>query len=281
MAGTPDPVEPGSAPAAEPAAAPVTTVEPAVTFVPHTETPGLLSIDAPPATEPAVEVPAAPAVEPQPAEPAPAEVKAEGVEAKPAVPAVEVKPAEPAAEVKPVEPPAPIEPFKYDTPPTLPEGITVDPARIAEFDSIVGAHRLPPEARQGLVDFHVEEIRRYHERKLAEQHRLFGETRKAWRDQVASDEELGGSAFQTNRAAAIRVIDNFVPQPRRQAFEAMMRGTGVADHPEFMRFLVNLDKKFGSPPVPTPPNNPAPDRGGRPGGRRARDVLYGNTTYER
>ena len=244
-AATTQPVEP-----APTAPAPI-AIEPAAVA----ETPAIATETAP-AAEPAAE-----ALTPHTAEPG---LLAATEPAKPE----ETKPAEPvapAAEAPLVE--AKSEPLAYE-PFTFPDGL--EPGeRLSQFTEIIGPHQLPQEAAQQLIDLHLGEVQRLQESTLAEQHRVFGETRRAWRQEIMGDEELGGSGFETNRAAAQRMLNMFVPEDRRERFNEMLVLTGVADHPEFFRYLVNMARRFDEP-TPTPaPRNPPPDIGRNPAaGRR-------------
>lgn len=262
----PDPaaIDPGM-----PAAAPETIIEP-VAEPPHTETQTLLTGERP--AEPAAPEPA-PATGPgaEPAVPAeegekPAEAKPDDA-AKPVDPAIEAKHAEPIPE------PAAPEPLVYE-PPTVPEGVQLDTERIRAFDEIIAPHRLAPEARQQLVDMHIAEVQRLGEQMRADQHRTFGETRRAWRDQVLADEQIGGAGHQTALAACFRMIDLFVPETQRAEFDQMLLATGAGDHPAMLRLLHNLARKFDAPTTPAAPANPSPDRGGGAGrGRRMREMY--------
>lgn len=234
----------------------------------HTETPTLLTGERP-------------AVEAEPkAEEAPAEVPAEpAADAKPAEEAV--KPAEeakPAEDAKPAEPPPPtvpepLEPLVYE-PPALPEGLSFEAERIKALDDVISPLRVPAEARQQLVDLHVAEMQRYAEHLAREQHRIFAETRKSWRDEVLADEQIGGAGHHTALASCMRMIDEFVPQSQRKQFDEMLLATGAGDHPAMLRFLHNLGRKFDAPAAPIVPAGPAPDRGGGTGrGRRMRDMY--------
>lgn len=190
-------------------------------------------------------------------------------EAKPEAekPAEPEKPAEaekpPETEQKPEPEP---EPIKYEAL-ALPEGVTLDQERISAFDDVIGPHRLPPEARQQLADMHVAEMQRYAEHLAAEQHRVFADTRRTWREAIMSDPEFGGSGFETSRAAAVRMLQKFVPEGERDDFDAALMATGMTDHPQFFRFLNRIAKAFDEPASPPPNAAPPPDAGRRPGGR--------------
>lgn len=267
--------------APEPAAVPTETTVAAAVEGAHTENPSFLNKEAGAEQKPADdaaaagEKPADAAAGEQPADTAAGEKPAEAAagEQKPADAAGAEKP-EDAAAAAVVEKP---EPLVYE-PPTLPDGVTLNDARIAAFDGIIGQHQVPPEARQQLVDLYVEERRGWEQDALKSQHQAFANTRKTWREQIQGDEELGGAGMETTQAAAMHMIDQFVAPAHRPAFEQMLVVTGAGDHPEMVRFLANVSKKFGVAPVPVVPAGPAPDRGGGAGrGRRMRD-MYDNPT---
>lgn len=249
-----------------------------------------------PSEAPVTEAPAASptAVEPDgdsasetPAE-APAAEGADGAELDPGVLTVTEpeKPAEatppdseekkPEAETPPVEVAAP-EPVKYEAF-TLPEGLTAT-EELEKFAELAGGAQVPQETAQQLLDMHVAEIQRLREHESQEQHRVWNETRRNWRNEIMADEELGGAGFETNRATASRMLDLFVPEDRRGAFNQALIATGMTDHPEFFRFLVNVARKFDEPSPAPLPRNPPPDIGRNPSsGRR---IPYTHPTSPR
>ncbi|MGE5148489.1 MAG: hypothetical protein ACM3II_00090 [Rhodospirillaceae bacterium] len=241
---------------------PVAAPEPAAV---HTETPTLLTGEA-----------AAP-------EAASADEPAAAAEADSPPPVEETKPPEPedgaAAEAKPddagetAEPPEP-EPLTYE-PPTLPDGVELDQEQLTRFDAAIGKERVSPETRQQLVDMMLEERQRWEEHARQDQHRVFAQVRQQWREEVLRDDQLGGAAHHTALAACRRVIDEFVPEQDRAAWDQMLNITGGGDHPAMLRFLFNVSRRLG-PPGPVMGGAPPADRGGAGGrGRRMRD-LYDN-----
>ena len=270
---------PGAAPAAPEAPAapapPAAETAPSGAATPPAET----SAVSPPSPTPAAPEPATEAAAAEPAaEPAaPSHIETPGLLSKTAeetAAAPTEKPAETAAEgAKPTEAPAAPapEPLKYEAPPTLPEGVSLDAERLGKFDEVIGAARVPPEARQQLVDMFLAERQQWESETLAAQHRAFADVRAEWRKAAMGDAEIGGNGFATNRDAAMRMIELFVPQQHREAFENMLLITGTADHPEMFRFLTNVAKRFDEPAPPPPAQRPPPNIGQRPGGSRAAD----------
>lgn len=235
VSGAPEPAPSG---AAEPAAAvvppadgdpPAAAPEPAAEAKPHTETPGLLSGESAPDAAAAAQ------------EAAGQGEKTDGG----------------------AEPGQPV-PLTYE-PPTLPDGIQLDGERLQQFDELVGAHQVPPEARQQLVDLFLAERGAWERQALEAQHEAFGRMRADWRQQTMGDQQIGGAGFETSLSAAKRMISLFVPADRRDAFNNMLNITGATDHPEMMRFLVAIARKFDEPAPAPAPRNPPPDIGRRPG----------------
>lgn len=267
------PAEPVAAPPVEPVGetVPVAAVETAAPAAPISETPVAAepSVSSPADTaepsEGVSETPEATTLTPHTDEPG---VLAATVE-KPAE--IEVNPAEekPAEVKEPAEEPAPVvEPTVQYEPFTLPEGLELAGDGMERFTELAVAARLPQETAQQLVDMHVAAMQQSQANELAEQHRVFGELRRQWRTEMMADEEIGGAGFETNKSAAVRMLDHFVPEARRQAFNQAMVTTGIADHPEFMRFLVSVARAFDEPSPSPAPRNPPPDIGRNPGAGR-------------
>jgi hypothetical protein len=181
----------------------------------------------------------------------------------------EPKPTETPTETPAVQPAAP-EPLKYE-PLTLPEGTTLNAETLTKFDELLGTNQVAPELRQSLAEMHMAEAQRFQEHLQNEQHRIFAETRSEWRNQIMSDPDLGGSGFQTNLAAAQRMLQMFVPPERRVAMDKALVDTGMADHPEFFRLMVNLAKFYDEPASPPVAQKPPPDIGRRNGAGRRSD----------
>ena len=207
----------------------------------------------------------------EPVEPKPEEVKVP--EAKPAEvkPAEEVSP-EKVAEVKPTEP-AKLEPISYEY--AIPESIKMDEATKGSFHTALDSFRADPaKGAQPLIDLHNQAMTDYANHIAAEQQRIFSETRKAWRTEVMSDEQLGGSGHQTTMKAIARMRDLAVPEKDRDSFNEFLRVTGAGDHPAFLRAMHNFARYFDEPSLPQGSPKPPPTNGRAPGSRAK--ILYDN-----
>lgn len=273
------PKDEGGAPAAIEAAAPVSTAE----FTPHTATPSLMEGLQAPGDVPVVETPAA-----TPAAEAPVEAAA-APEEKPAEAAAEAKPAEAAAAAddKPAEAaPVELEPITYPEW-KLPEGVAPDKGKLGQFTEVLAQHRVSPEVGQALLDQHTAAmqsfVNEYAEKYNADAHRIFGETRANWANQVKADPEVGGARFDTAMGVVARVRDAAVSGAKPgsaqydadvKAFNEFLAVTGAGDHPAFIKFVHRMGKYMDEPGLP-PANAGAPKNGGM-APRRLKDTYKSN-----
>lgn len=151
----------------------------------------------------------------------------------------------------------------------LPEGFKFDDAKLAKTKETFNELGLSQEQAQKLINLHSETLQQYHDNSLSEQHRVFGEMRKSWQNEVMSDEQIGGSGHHTAMRAIARMRDMLVPEKDRVAFDTFLSITGAGDHPAFLKLLHNAARRFDEPISPSVPAKPIPQKAD---GRRG--VLY-------
>ena len=191
-------------------------------------------------------------------------------EAKP----VEGKP----GEAKPDDAPKPTEAAPVALAPyVLPEGVKLDNARIGTFNELLTKELPPQERGQALVDMHIKEMQAYAAHTAQEQQRIFSDTRAGWRKQAMSDGEMGGAGWETSMISVAKMRDMFVRESDRGEFNNFLRVTGAGDHPQFLKFLFNVARRFDEPAPSHAPYQPPPDIGKRPQGGR-RSSLYDHPT---
>jgi hypothetical protein len=252
---TPEPAPAAVAP--EPAAAPAETPPQA------TEQGSAESAAAETTAEPAVA--AEPAIKPHTDEPG-------LLQATPEPPAEEAKlpdgeqPAAPEAET-----------VVYDF--GIPDGFTVPDGRMTELTAVMQEAHVSKEHAEKLWAMHTDAMRELATQNVQAQHDSWAEMRRGWRNQIFSDPELGAAGYDTNKAAANRMLDLFTPPEHRKALNEFLSTTGATDHPALFRFLLNIAKGFDEPQGGPPPNPaPLPPRdamGQRPRGGSA-GALSGN-----
>lgn len=227
-----------AAPALQPAAASEPAAVPAA-VVAAPEVAASASVTPAPAEAAGSETPAA--LTPHTDTPSLLEEPPAPVESKPA----EAPPAEPAAEATKYE-------FKF------PDAFKAEPEQLERVSALLGKSKVAPEDAQALIDLHTEVVSKLADSTLAHQHKAFSDLRTTWRGQIQSDAELGGSGFETTKRTVAQMRDEFVAPQHKQAFNDMLRTTGVGDHPEFWRFLNNVGRAFREPAPPPPGAKPAP-----------------------
>lgn len=117
----------------------------------------------------------------------------------------------------------------------LPDGAEPDPAQAEQFTAFALENKVPPELAQKLVDFHAEV--------MGKQVKAWTDTVNAWADQTKNDPEYGGAAYDQNMAIANRALAEFGGPKLGEA----ARAYGWGNHPEFVRFMVNVGKALGAP----------------------------------
>lgn len=165
----------------------------------------------------------------------------EGVAAD-TLPAADTAPAAdavPAADTAQAGPEAPIE-YSFKAP----DGVKLDPERVAEFTTLAQELKLPPEKAQALVDMAARiEVKRAADH-VAQV--------KAWGDEVRADKELGGDKLPAALAVAQKAIDLGPPELRD-----LLDLTGLGNHPAVFRWAHAVGKALsedtfrgGNPPAP-------------------------------
>ncbi len=283
-----------AAPAAPVADAPVVAdaaAAPAVVDAPVVVDPAVA-----PAAEPPVDQPAAPLADGEPKKDFAAETLLTAEEPKPGDPPKEApkaddKPAEPLKDAKdpagdkPAEaegakapdaqPAAPKEAPVYTY--EFPEGVKFDADVLKPVNETFAKLGVAPEAAKELMGLHVAEMQKYAtnvvQQSQDDQRRVWAETRGLWRDEIRSDEQIGGAGYETTLRQAAEVRDKLVPKENMAAFNRMLLVTGVGDHPEFVRFMKSAHRYVGEPGMPGVQGNPTAHNGQPGGKRRLRDTY--------
>lgn len=168
----------------------------------------------------------------------------------------EVKP----EETKPEEAPKPEEPVKYEAF-KLPEGVTLDDAKLGEFSKIAAEAKLPQDVAQKFVDMYSAEVKAISEAPM----RAWTEMQTKWQDEVRNDPEIGGKNLDKNLAATKTGLKNLLGEQAQKFFDALSF-TGAGNNPDIIRGLIKA----------AAPHAPASPVAGRPAGgtKSAGSTLY-------
>lgn len=115
----------------------------------------------------------------------------------------------------------------------LPDGVTLDPGTLTEFQEMAKTLELSQEGAQGVVDLQVKLTQKAAEQLAAE--------RKEWVKAIKADEDFGGGKFKESTELARRAMGAFGSKELRGLLDA----TGFGDHPEMFRLMVNVGRKMG------------------------------------
>lgn len=136
-------------------------------------------------------------------------------------------------DVKKDEPPAEFKAEDYKF--VLPDGAEPDAAQAEAFTAFAIENKVPPELAQKLVDYHAAQ--------MSAQVKAWSDQVAAWGQETRNDPEYGGAEYEQNMGVANRALAEFGGPKLGEA--ARLYGWG--NHPEFVRFMVNVGKALGAP----------------------------------
>ncbi len=135
---------------------------------------------------------------------------------------------------------------------SLPEDFEVDDKVMGDFKSFAKDVDLSQKQAQKLVDMQTS-LNTQTVDNIKEQ---VAKIQNDWQKSAKSDKEFGGKDLDTNLGFAAKAIDKFGSDKMRDALNA----TGVGNHPEFIRFLVNVGKAMSEDGVLTEGTTPGGDK---------------------
>ncbi len=252
------------------------TTVPAPETVAPSQSPATATPQAP-ASEPAAVEPAAlsPAAEAPVAEATPAPETTPAAEPAPEAPKSEetsllgdlTKPDEPKAEEKPTEEAPKAEEPAIQLPTyekfTLPEGVTLDEAKLGDFTKILGEfetetktdHTKMQLLGQRMLDTYTKEATEAHQRMAQNQIDVWNRTREGWKEDFRKDKEIGGNRQQTTLKQCKALLDRYkasAGEARHNALVKTFSTTGAGDNPALIHFI-NWNSQFAverAKPVP-------------------------------
>lgn len=152
--------------------------------------------------------------------------------------------------------PAPPDPPVY-TPFTLPENVKFEESRMKDFTGLLSQHKLPQEAGQKLVDFHVAEVQKAVEGVNQLYKASWDKQKNDWKESVMKDPDLGGSRFESTITDAMTFIRTHGGSSEQQKeFQKLMETSGLGNNPVMIRLLANAGRAM-TEGVPLPAQKPA------------------------
>lgn len=132
------------------------------------------------------------------------------------------------------EPAKPVVPDKYEL--KLPEGSLLAPSMLERISTEAREKGLSNEAAQELVDRESKAVAAHHEAQMKQ----VEDIRNGWAKAAEADSEIGGADFKQNIEMSRRLIEKVNP-----AIKPLLDETGFGNHPEVIRFMVNIVKMSG------------------------------------
>ncbi len=152
---------------------------------------------------------------------------------------------------------------------TVPEEVKIDPERMTEAKSEFAKLGFSQKQAQGAMDLYAKEVGRFqNEYQTAYDHQT-----NRWASEVKQDPELGGSDVKLKEsiAKAERSLARF---DKDKGLTNFLIDTKLGNHPELMRFLVNVDNMTSEGSMATGKS------GGQPKELTDEEIFFGEQARE-
>jgi hypothetical protein len=161
----------------------------------------------------------------------------------------------------------------------LPEGVTLEADRVAEFTKVLSdletsgkvPHDLVQKFGQTMVDTHIAEVKKATDALTAKYLEVWDNQKTEWKDSFLKDPEIGGNRFQTTVDSALSFIRTHGGTSEQQTeFRNLMNSSGLGNHPAVIRLLANAGRAMaeGKPLVASKP---------APQAKSKVETMYGKT----
>lgn len=134
---------------------------------------------------------------------------------------------------------------------TVPEGVTLDTARVSEFTKSLAEleqsgkvpHELLQKFGQTAVDMYVTEVKKATDALTQTYVKAWEDQKIAWKDSFLKDPEIGGNRWQTTIDSAQGFIRTHGGTTEQQTeFRSLMESSGLGNHPVMIRLLANANR---------------------------------------
>lgn len=120
----------------------------------------------------------------------------------------------------------------------LPEGSLLKPEIIEQVKSYAKEKNLAPEVAQALIEREHNAVKSYHDSLISN----YENEKSEWVKQSLNDPEIGGEHFGQNAELAKRAMERF----GSANFIKLIEDRGYGNHPEVIRFMMNVGKSMAS-----------------------------------
>lgn len=117
----------------------------------------------------------------------------------------------------------------------MPKEIPYDKGILDKFTNQVKELKLPKDQAQKILDIGIENVKQQREQHL--------KVREGWVNEIKTDKDFGGDKFNETITRAQRVLSD--PEIGSPKFVQLLESTGLGDHPEVIKILARIDKKYG------------------------------------
>lgn len=157
---------------------------------------------------------------------------------------------------------------------SLPDGLELSGEMLDSVTSYAKAHKLTQEQAQGIVDLGAKQaqqiVEHFTQEAITNPVVLSKHWANEWSKQTAADSEIGGANLKPTVALATRVFQTFASP----ALGDFLNKTGLAHHPELVRFMAKVGAAVSEDTLVTPAGGTSTGPKGGDRDARAASKLY-------
>lgn len=117
----------------------------------------------------------------------------------------------------------------------MPKEMAYDKGILDKFTNQAKDLKLSKDQAQKFLDIGIDNIKQQQIQHM--------KVREGWVNEIKTDKDFGGDKFNETVTRAQRVLSD--PEIGSQVFNQLLESTGLGDHPEVIKMLARIDKKYG------------------------------------
>lgn len=149
---------------------------------------------------------------------------------------------------------------------TVPEGLTLDPAMLADANAVFKELGLSQEKAQKLIDLQTKYALGQDGARAEALKTALDKQSQDWTNEIKADPEFGGAKFDSTVATAVKAMQAFGDPQLRQ----LLNESGIGNNPSMVKLFARIGSAIGEDKIVIPGSDATEHTE-----RRAADVLFG------
>lgn len=150
---------------------------------------------------------------------------------------------------------------------TVPEGLTLDPAMLADANAVFKELGLSQEKAQKLIDLQTKYALGQDGARAEALKTALDKQAQDWTAEIKNDPEFGGAKFDSTVSSAVKAMQAFGDAPLRQ----LLNESGIGNNPSMVKLFAKIGSAIGEDKIVIPGSDATEQTE-----RSAADVMFGD-----